>query len=282
MTILPPSQEVDSRFRYDWLLAAGLIVAIFLLIGLAVSAVLHSATPKFFESHAVVLIERRSPAPETDDVFRIDDFITEVLVTYDLNELATLRDLPVEDQILHIQNNFEVQRSEETNDLYHLRFRSRDAIETQTFLATLVSTYEKHLIERYCCPTPDVAELLRRLKKKYADELVAKIEKVEEVERQITAGQNGEDNQAKLKEHQKELELFQEKLDIASRPIGSEGKVPGEEEPEGFNFTIRSPASKGVLTTTPLYVFLLVGGGGGAMSGLVIAGFMLAVLSNRT
>ena len=134
---ISPPQEVDSRFRFGWLLAAGFIVAILLLIGVAVSAVLHSAIPKFFESHAVVLIEPRSPLPEPDNSFRPDDvmirhdqlicednIVTKALIKYDLNGLATLQDLPSEDQILHIQNNLEVQPSEETDHLYHLRYRS--------------------------------------------------------------------------------------------------------------------------------------------------------------
>ena len=142
--------EVDSRLSIGSLLAAGLIVAALFCVGLAIAAIWYSATPKIFESSATVLIEPRSRPPARiggvsgsfdyrhDQLIGEDNIITKALIKYDLNELGSLRDLTPVEQIQHIQNNLEIQPSEETNDLYHLRFRSGNARDAQTVLATLM------------------------------------------------------------------------------------------------------------------------------------------------
>ena len=198
------------------------------------------------------------------------------LVKYDLKDLPTLRDLPQNDQVYSIQSNFDAYQPEET-DLYELRFRSPNPRDAQTVLATVASTYEKHLTEKYRSAGTDTRELLLKMESRFADDLLAKTEKVEELEKQIAAGQTGEENQAELKELQQRLKVIQSKLDTASQYLL---ETP-QEKPMGFKFQTLSPASRGVAITPRRNILLLVGGGIGAMFGLIVAGLMIAVLKNR-
>ena len=208
-----------------------------------------------------------------------DNILNKALIKYDLNELATLRDLPSDEQISHIQSNLEIQPSEETDTVYQLRFRSRAARDAQTVLATLVSTYERHLDEKYRSPSPDVLELLLKMKERFAKELADGIEKVEQLEKQIAAGKTRKDDRAKLKEFQENVERIQSKLDVAS---GFESQQEQEQEQvRGFKFVTLSPVSKGELVYPLLPVFLLVGGCVGAFIGLITAVLAISVVRNR-
>ena len=254
---LPP--EIDSRFRSGLLLTAGIFVVTFFLIGMTVAAVLHSAPPKVFESDATVLIERRArpaqPLPNKfslrhDQLIGEDNILTKALIKYDLDELKTLRDLPSNDQINYIQSNLRVQRSEEDANVYRLRYRSSDARDAQTILATLVNVYEKHLIPKYNnYDRSDTRELLLKMKKRFAKELAAQIEKVEQVEKRIAAGQTRKDDPATLKELQEDVEKLQEKLSIASSQYTQQVSLQKKKVPQ----RTLSPASKGVSIDPPLY-----------------------------
>ena len=208
--------------------------------------------------------------------------ITNALIKHDLNKLPTLRDLTTAEQIDHIQNNLEIQPSEETDDLYHLRFRSVNAREAQTVLVTLISVYEKHLEEKYRHVSSDTIDLLRKMKVRFVNELAAQIEEVEQFERKIAAGQDDEDTQARLKELQKEVERIRKKLSTAEAYL-KEQPAGGSRTSihKGFNFETLSPASKGYLVYPRLPVFLLVGGLGGLLIGLIPAGLMIVVFSKR-
>ena len=282
----PP--EVKTPSWFDSLLIAGVIVATFIFIGLVVSTVWYSVTPKIYESSATVLIEPPSPpTPPTnlspfdftyrhEELIAEDNNITKALIKYDLQELPTLRDLSPDDQIRHIQSNLEAQGARQTDDVYHVRFRSHNAKVAQTVLATLLSAYEKHLDARYDSPH-STHELLLKMKARFVKDLFEQTEKVKEVEKQMAAGQIDEDTQALLKKLQKELDLSQRKVDEASKQYA---ELPEEKEPEVFNFETLSPAERGVVVK-PLSVFLLAGGGIGALIGFMVSGLMIAVQSTR-
>ena len=292
--------EVDSRVSFGSLIAAGLIVAALFCVGLAVSAAWYYVTPKVFESSATVLIEPRRPAPTLnkggdsgsfdyrhDQLIGEDNIIMKALIKYNLNELSTLHDLSAEDQIRHIQSNFLVLQTGQNEGVYELRYMSRDPRDAQTVLATLASTYEKHLGEKYRSVSPETHELLLKLKKRFDDELAAKTDKIEQLEKQIAAGQTDEDIKATLVELQEERELMIRKRDEADSFVSGEMsaeemlKEKLETQARGFNFETLSPASKGYLVYPRLPVFLLAGGFGGLLIGFFTAGLMIAVLSNR-
>ena len=218
MTQSYPPQKVEARSGFGLLFVAGLIVAAFLLIGLALSAFFYSVTPKVFESSATVLIEQRSPprifksTPNKKARFMVrhdqligeDNIVTKGLKKYDLEKLTTLRDLPTNDQIIYIQSNFEARQSDENLDMYELSFRSRNARDAQTILATLVSTYEKHLEEKYGPVRSDTRELLLKMEQSFANDVASFNEKIEQVETRIALGQNGDELRPTLKKLQEE------------------------------------------------------------------------------
>ena len=300
MTKPSPSPEVKTPSWFGSLLVAASIVATFIFIGLALAAVWYSVTPKVYESSATVLIEPRSPSPDGDlsesytisheklsrhyELIGKPNIISQALIKYELDELATLRDLPLNDQVRHIQLNLEVKESEETNSQYRLNYRSPNARDAQTALATLVTVYEDYLHEKYRIVGTIHADLMLKMKMKLDRDLGIQIEKVEQVERQIAAGQNDEETQARLKELQTEVEHIRKKLNESKSRLKME-----EQEREhyqsnlhkGFKFTTLSPASKGALIWPLLNVFLLAGGGIGALFGLITAGLMIAVQSIR-
>ena len=282
--------EVDSRVSSGSLLAAGIIVAAFSCVGVAVSAAWYAVTPKVFESFATVLIEPRLRPPahtgrifdyRHDQLIGEDNIIIQVLIKYDLKGLVTLRDLIPAEQIQHIQQNLEIQQSEETDNLYHLRFRSGNATDAQTVLATLVSAYEKYLIEKYQYVSSDTLELLGRMKKSFEDDLASKAIETDRLEKRIARGQTRGDPQAKLRELQENIERLQTKLDRASRQFKFHLSEEARQAQRGFKFTTLSPADRGVAIYPRLPVILLIGGGVGALIGLIFAGLLHSVLGNR-
>ena len=284
---LPPHND-ESRFSFRSLLAAGIIVATFFFIGLALSAVLYSVTPKVFQSSAIVLIESRDPPTASsatnfryrhDQLICEDNIVTKALKA-GLDQLPTLNELPMNIQINSIQSNFEVQ-SENSDGLYRLCFRSPDARDAETILATLIDTYDKHLTEKYRDFGQDTRELLLKLKEKFADDLAAQIKNIEQVESQIAAGQIREDSQPTLKELRKKVKLSQDKLGIAESQLEEQASSPRTNLHKGFKFTVLSPPSTGALIWPLLPVFLLVGGAVGMLIGLILAGLVITVLSNR-
>ena len=296
MTKPSPPQQVNSRSR-SWLgllLVAAAIVAAFFSIGLAVAAVWYSVAPKVYVSTAIVLISPRSlppninsPEPTHDFTYRHDQLIGEdniimkALIKYDLKELPTLRDLSAKDQIRHIQSDFIVRPTGQDESVYELRYLSRNPRDAQTVLATLASTYEKHLDEKFRSVSPETLELLRKMVEKQENDLAAQSKEIEQLEKQIAAGQTDEETQATLVKLREERELMINKLDAAASPM-TFGESPKEETQfPGFDFKRLSPASKGYLVYPRLHVFLLAGGIGGLLMGLIAAGLMIAVFINR-
>lgn len=292
MTKLSPPHEDDARFRLGSLAAVVLAIATFFFIGVVVAAVWHSVAPKVFESSATVLIEYRVKILNTsklpsdefekfihphDQFIGEDNIVVDALEKYGLAELTTLRDLSRDNQINHIQLNLAIQRSQKNLYLYHLRFRSRDARDAQTVLATIVKTYEKQLAEQYPDPhqaRQETLELLHKMKNRLANDLETQIAEVEQIEKQIAAGQTLGKRLEQLKE---KVELTRKKLDEASRQCQEQvtSWVGGH---PGFNFVSLSPASDGFSVLPPLPVVLLLGGCGGALFGLIPAGLMIFVL----
>ena len=292
MTKLSPPHEDDARFRLGSLAAVVLAIATFFFIGVVVAAVWHSVAPKVFESSATVLIEYRVKILNTaklpsdefekfihphDQFISEDNIVVDALEKYGLAELTTLLDLSRDNQINHIQLNLAIQRSQKNLYLYHLRFRLRDARDAQTVLATIVKTYEKQLAEQYPAPhqaRQETLELLHKMKNRLANDLETQIAEVEQIEKQIAAGQTLGKRLEQLKE---KVELTRKKLDEASRRCQEQvtSWVGGH---PGFNFVSLSPASDGVSVLPPLPVVLLLGGCGGALFGLIPAGLMIFVL----
>lgn len=292
MTKLSPPHEDDARFRLGSLAAVVLAIATFFFIGVVVAAVWHSVAPKVFESSATVLIEYRVKILNTaklpsdefekfihphDQFIGEDNIVVDALEKYGLAELTTLRDLSRDNQINHIQLNLAIQRSQKNLYLYHLRFRSRDARDAQTVLATIVKTYEKQLAEQYPDPhqaRQETLELLHKMKNRLANDLETQIAEVEQIEKQIAAGQTLGKRLEQLKE---KVELTRKKLDEASSQCQEQDAslVGGH---QGFNFVSLSPASDGFSVLPPLPVVLLLGGCGGALFGLIPAGLMIFVL----
>ena len=102
--------------------------------------------------------------------------MAECLIKYDLKDLPTLRDLSAVKQIEEIQKNFVVVQNREEPTKYDLEYFSTDPRDAQTVLATIISTYEKHLDEEYCSPGADTVELL--LKKR--DEFLKEVKTVDQ------------------------------------------------------------------------------------------------------
>ena len=128
MTQSYPPQKVEARSSFGSLFVAGLIVAAFLLIGLALSAVWYANTPTIYESSMTLLIESRSPKHDYicrhEQLIGEGNMVTRALIKHDLDKIPTLRDLPPNDQISYIQMNFNADRTDENGDVYRLRFQS--------------------------------------------------------------------------------------------------------------------------------------------------------------
>ena len=143
--------------------------------------------------------------------------------------------------------------------------------------STIVKTYEKQLAEQYPDPhqaRQETLELLHKMKNRLANDLETQIAEVEQIEKQIAAGQTLGKRLEQLKE---KVELTRKKLDEASRRC-QEQVASGPRRHSGFNFVSLSPASDGVSVLPPLPVVLLLGGCGGALFGLIPAGLMIFVL----
>ena len=203
--MLAPQEAEEAGFdfwgvlrRRKWLVFLGL------LAGLAVGGIYNSQCQKVYESRATVTIQ-----PKQKQVFEIDgqnqfsdsanfdnrhdqliaedNILTKCLIKHGLKELPTLRDLPSTDQISAIQEDLVVVQNRDEYSMYELEYTSLNPRDAQTVLATIVSTYEKHLNEKYRQVTSDTMELLKKMSARFQKE-------VREVnERLVTARDNAEE-----------------------------------------------------------------------------------------
>lgn len=136
-----------------------------LLAGLFVGGVYCSQCQKVYTSKATVVILPRKqifhfPGNGQNDDSRSfdfrhdlligeDDILAKCLNKYGLMELPTLRDLPAADQVKEIQDHLVVSQNPYEPIKYELEYSSLNARDAQTILATILSTYEKHLCENY-------------------------------------------------------------------------------------------------------------------------------------
>ena len=97
-----------------------------------------------------------------DQLIGEDTILTECLTKHGLKDLETLRDLSGVKQIEEIQKNLVVVQNREEPRKYDLEYFSTDPRDAQTVLATIISTYEKHLEDEYGRPTPETIELFEK------------------------------------------------------------------------------------------------------------------------
>ena len=199
--MLAPQETEEAGFdfwgvlrRRKWLVFLGL------LAGLAVGGIYNSQCQKIYESKATVTIspkEKRifqmGSGDQYDDSnkfdFRHDKLIAEdnilnkCLNTYGLKDLPTLRDLPFTDQIKAIQTDLVVQQNRDEYSMYELEYSSLSPRDAQKVLATVVSTYEKHLNDQYRQVTSDTMELLQKMSSRFQKE-------VKDVDTRLTEARN--------------------------------------------------------------------------------------------
>ena len=189
--------------RRKWLVFLGM------LAGLVVGGIYNSQAQKIYESKATVTIQPREKIifkmgstdqyensqsfdVRHDQLISEDNILSKCLIKYGLQDLETLRDLSATDQILEIQENLIVIQNRDEYSKYELEYRSVNPRDAQTVLATIVSTYEKHLDEKYRDITAGTMELLKKMSDKFHREvkLVEKELKVarDEVEKHAIAG----------------------------------------------------------------------------------------------
>ena len=166
-----------------------------LLAGLLVGGIYFTKCPKVYQSQATITIYPRiktfgrDSSENTgrtdirhDQLIGEDNILTKCLNKYNLKDLSTLRDLSAVKQIEEIQKNLVVVQNwpeAKRNDgllSYDLEYFSTNPRDAQAVLATIISTYEKHLDEEYCSPGADTVELL--LKKR--DEFLKEVKTVDQ------------------------------------------------------------------------------------------------------
>ena len=186
--MLAPQETEEAGFdfwgvlrRRKWLVFLGL------LTGLFVGGIYNSQCQKVYESKATVTI-----SPKQKQIFKMgngedyddaanfdfrhdqligeDNILTQCLIKYDLKGLETLRDKSPTDQIKSIQDDLVVSQNRDESTKYELNFQSLNPRDAQTVLATVVSTYEKHLNEKYRRVTSDTMELLKKMSSRFQNE----------------------------------------------------------------------------------------------------------------
>ena len=180
--IMGPQEPEETGFdfwgvlrRRKWLVFLGL------LAGLAVGGIYNSQAQKVYESKATVTIQPRErilydpdgqgdPYGDArsfdyrhDQLIGEDNILTKCLIKYNLKDLETLRDFPPTEQIKEIQQSLIILQNRDEPTKYELEYRSLNPRDAQTVLATVVSTYEKHLDELYQGNSADTMELLTKM-----------------------------------------------------------------------------------------------------------------------
>jgi len=165
------ASSADVRRRNIWplLLIFGFLG---LLAGLLVGGIYFTKCPKVYQSQATITIqprEKRLCFPSHEDTGRFDirhdqligenNILTKCLNNYDLKDLRTFRNLSPTKQIEEIQKNLVVVQNREETTKFELEYFSTDPRDAQTVLATIITTYENHLDEKYRSPSADTVDL---------------------------------------------------------------------------------------------------------------------------
>ena len=267
--------SADVRRRKNWplLLIFGFLG---LLAGLLVGGIYFAKCPKVYQSQATISIVMIP----TDRPFRLDssedwDFdirhdqligedtiLAECLTKHGLKDVPTFRDLSPVKQIEEIQENFVVVQNREEPSKYDLEYFSTDPRDAQAVLATIISTYEKHLEDKYLRVTSDTMELLEKMRDRF-DKKVKQLDKQIQMARDRVAKMEiGETENVKSEALVKEFEklvLAKEKL-IAKRdvlePYFGEGLA---EDDRSFLFETTRPAYRGRQVRPPVQAMMLPG-----------------------
>ena len=117
-----------------------------------------------------------------DQLIGEDTILKECLTKHGLKDLETLRDLSGVKQIEEIQKNLVVVQNREEPRKYDLEYFSTDPRDARTVLATIISTYEKHLEDEYGRPTPETIELFEKYEEIGKQLRMAKAERAGEKE----------------------------------------------------------------------------------------------------
>ena len=261
--------SADVRRRKNWplLLIFGFLG---LLAGLLVGGIYFAKCPKVYQSQATISIvviptDRPFRLDSSEDwVFDIrhdqligeDTILTECLTKHGLKDLETLRDLSGVKQIEEIQKNLVVVQNREEPRKYDLEYFSTDPRDAQAVLATIISTYEKHLEDKYLRVTSDMMELLEKMRD-LRDKDVKQIDKqLQMVRDRVAKMEIGETENVKSEALVKEIEklvLAKEKL-IAPEPCFGEGLA---EDHRIFLFETTRPAYRGRQVRPPVQAVIL-------------------------
>ena len=197
-----------------------------------------------------------------DQLIGEDTILAECLTKHGLKDVPTFRDLSPVKQIEEIQENFVVVQNREEPSKYDLEYFSTDPRDAQAVLATIISTYEKHLEDKYLRVTSDTMELLEKMRDRF-DKKVKQLDKQIQMARDRVAKMEiGETENVKSEALVKEFEklvLAKEKL-IAKRdvlePYFGEGLA---EDDRSFLFETTRPAYRGRQVRPPVQAMMLPG-----------------------
>ena len=146
-SIQPQPTKVKKASKI-WLVVIPVLFSLFgLVIGFAIGAVENRIPDANYESTSKILLMDlgKGTSFPHQEVIASDAIFTKCLIKYDLNQLSSLRDLPATDQIDYLKKRLTVESMGDDTQILKLRYVTANPRDAQTVLATVVSTYEKHL-----------------------------------------------------------------------------------------------------------------------------------------
>ena len=286
----PESGLAETQQRKVWpiLLIFGLVG---LLVGLVVGGIYFWQCPTVYRSEAIVKIEPRDKvtwqvdgnqdqrdfAVRHDQLIAEDNILTKCLKEHGLKDLPTLRDLPTKDQISRIQKNFIATSYGYEPMTCELEYFSSDPRDAQTVVATIVSTYQNYLDEKYRDPSSDTIELLNKMRDKFQQE----IESVDkQLERARERAEASEESTEEVEELIRSREKAKEYL-ARVRHIIDESTSFWHRRHKGFNFEIVQPACRGREVWPSPVMILPLAGLIGSLFGLGVGGWVAIMVDDK-
>ncbi len=157
--------------RRKWLVFLGLVT------GMALGGLYHAQCPEVFESRAKVnIVPKNSPGfkmTSTDvmrpnmekNTTRHDRLIGQHNIVHkcllDLMDLKSFDDIPTGEVVSHVIENIEITPDKEQPTLYELKYRSSEAVDSQTVLNNLIATYRDELDAKYKTESSKYIQLLQ-------------------------------------------------------------------------------------------------------------------------